>query len=284
MSSSIARPFVALSKFVFAALLLAPAAARADDQPFLTLDTTDIEPEFGHELEQNFGWNTGLTHSAYSEFEGESEWEYGFSDKLQLAVSTSYAWEREHYHAFPDVDAQSGSAWGGIEGEAIYQAMNVYFDPIGLGFKFNAVAGPSERGIEARVLLQKNFDNDRLRFAANIVGEFGQEKDGTWSDVSALTADFGAAYNITWEWSAGLEFNVEHGYDGLLLDGNAVPGPTTYYFGPTVQYVAHPWTASLGFQAQLPWSQDPAHGGVQHGYLAYSERFRVGLRVTRDFY
>src|SRR6202008_3243941 len=153
MPSSIARPSGALSGFVFAALLLAPTVARADDQPFLTLDTTDIEPEFGHEFEQNFGWNTGLTRAAFSEFEGESEWEYGVSDKLQVAVATSYSWAREHDHTFPPVDAQSGSAWGGIEGEAIYQAMNVYFDPIGFGFKFNAVAGPNERGIEARVLL-----------------------------------------------------------------------------------------------------------------------------------
>ena len=283
MSLSAARPFRALSQVAFA-MMLAATAARADDQPFLTLDTTDIEPQFGHELEQNFGWNTGMSRRAFSEFEGESEWEYGFSDKLQLAVATSYAWSREHDHTFPPVNAQSGSEWGGIEGEAIYQAMNVYFDPVGLGFKFNAAAGPSERAIEATLLLQKNFINDRLRFVANIGGEFGQEKDGSWADHSALSFNAGVAYNITWEFSAGLEFNAEHDFDGFLLNGRAVPGPTTYFFGPTIQYVAHPWTASLGFQAQLPWSQDPSHSLVNQGYIADTERMRVGFRVTRDFY
>jgi hypothetical protein len=278
---------IAASFKVFAlAALLGAGVARADDQPFLTLNTTDIEPELGHELEQNFGWNFGMSHTSFNEFQGESEWEYGFSDRLQLAVSTAYGWSRTGEHVFPPVDAQGAGTWGGIEGEAIYQAMNVYFDPIGLGFKFNAVASPSERGFEARVLLQKNFINDRLRLAANIGGEFGQEKDGIWSDTSALTGDFGIAYNITWAWSAGLEFNVEHDYDGLLIDGRAVPGPTTYFFGPTIQYVAHPWTASLGFQAQLPWTQDPAHaaGYVSRGFASDVERVRVGLRVTRDFY
>ena len=40
----------------------------------------------------------------------------------------------------------------------------------------------------------------------------------------------------------------------------------------------------LGFQAQLPWANDPTHTSVYQGYLAAAERFRVALRVTRDFY
>lgn len=267
-------------------LLLLPAIARADDQPFLTLDATDIEPESAFELEQNFNWNTGLTNRAFSEFEGETEIEYGLSDKVQLALATSYAWAREHDHTFPASPAYGAGEWGGIEGEAIYQIQNVYFDPIGLGLLVSAGASPGARSFEAKVLIQKNYFNSRLRLVANLGGEFGSEKDGGWSDVSALSANLGAAYDITWSWSLGLEFNAEHEFDGLLVNGKAVPGVTTYYAGPTLQYIAHPWTASLGVQFQLPWSQDPSHaaGSVAGGYFADAERARVGLRITRDLY
>jgi hypothetical protein len=275
-----------LSAAVFAASLAFAGAARADDQPFLNLDATDIEPQYAYELEQNVGWATGLTGRAYNAISGVTEIEYGLTDRLQLAILTSYGWDHEHEHLFPAVPSVSSSEWGGIEGEAIFQAMNVYFDPIGLGFLVAAGAGPNSRAVEAQVLVQKNYFNDRLRLVANIGGELGSEKDGAWSDVSALIVSAGAAYNITWEWSAGLEFNAEHEFDGLLINGRGVPGVTTYFLGPTIQYVAHPWTASLGFQVQLPWAQDPSHapGSVTGGYLANAERTRVALRITRDLY
>ncbi|HTT98375.1 MAG TPA: hypothetical protein VMF58_10020 [Rhizomicrobium sp.] len=276
---------IALVLLSATALSLAASIARADDQPFLTMDATDIEPEHAFELEQNFGWNTGMGHRAFSEFEGETEIEYGWSDKLQLAMSTSYAWAYEHDHTAPASPSESGSEWGGTEGEAVYRAMNVYFDPIGLGFLANGGVSPNSRGMEALLILQKNFINDRLRVVINTGGEFGSEKDGTWSDVSALTFNAGAAYNITWEWSAGIEFNVEHDFDGLLLNGKGVPVATSYYVGPNIQYIAHPWVATLGVQFQLPWANDPTHSGsVDRGYLAEAERARIGFRITRDLY
>jgi len=261
-------------------------AAQAEDQPFLSLDATDIEPASGRELEQNFGWNTGMSHRAFSEFEGETEFEYGWSDKLKLAAATSFAWDYNHDHTFPPSPSSSGSAWGGIKGEAVYQALNVYFDPVGLAVLVAPTIAPNYRGVEAKLLLQKNFINDRLRFVVNAGGEFGSEKDGAWSDASALTFDAGLAYNVTWEWSAALEFNAEHDFSGLMLNGRAVPEATSYYFGATIQYVAHPWTASVGVQLQLPWANDPTHtaGTLDGGYLAEAERTRVALRVTRDLY
>ena len=274
-----------LAAAAFVASLMAQVA-HADDQPFLTLDSTDIEPEFGHELEQDFGWNTGMSGRAFSQLEGQTELEYGLSDRLQVAVATSYAWIYEHGHTFPASPSTSGGEWGGIEGEAIYQAMNVYFDPIGLGVLVAPAIGPNYRGVEAKLLLQKNFLNDRLRFVVNAGGEFGTEKDGTWSDVSALSLNAGLAYNLTWAWSAGLEFNAERDFDGLMFNGRAVPQASTYYFGPTIQYVAHPWTASLGLQMQLPWANDFTHnaGTLDNGCLAEAERTRVALRITRDLY
>ena len=111
--------------------------------------------------------------------------------------------------------------------------MNVYFDPIGLGVLISPGVGRDTRNVEAKVLVQKNFFNDRLRAVMNFGGDIGTERsDAAWSDVSALTFDAGVAYNITWSWSAALEFNAEHDFDGLLLNGRATPTASTFFFGP----------------------------------------------------
>ena len=278
---------------VSAALLLAGTlsaslggAARADDQPFLTLDATDIEPESGHELEQKFVWLSGKSGQSFNAIEGESELEYGYSDQIQLAAAIAYDWTRQRDHTAPLGPAVGGTAIDGISGEAIYQALNVYFDPIGLGVLVAPGVGRNARSVEAKLLLQKNFFNDRLRAVVNLGGEIGSEREaGAWTDVSALTFDAGIAYNITWDLSAAIEFNAEHDFDGLLLNGRGIPTATTFYAGPTIQYVAHPWTASVGVQTQLPWASDATHtpGTLDRGYLGDVERFRITLRVTRDF-
>lgn len=259
--------------------------AMADDQPFLTLDTTDIEPEHGNELEQNLTWASGKTGQAFNSIEGETEFEYGLSDEVQLAAATEYDWTRERDHLLPTSPAVDGVAFDAIRGELIYQAMNVYFDPVGLGLLVSPGVGRNFRNVEAKFLLQKNFFNDRLRTAFNIGGEFGTERaDRAWGDVSALTFDAGVAYNITWEWSAALEFNAEHDFDGLLLNGRAIPTSSSFYIGPTVQYVTLPWKFTFGVQAQLPWASDATHtpGALEHGFLSDAERFRVMFRITRS--
>ena len=283
--------FPSLSKALFGAAIVAGAAfaspVRADDQPFLTLDATDIEPELGHELEQNFVWLSGKSGQSFNAVEGESELEYGYSDQIQLAAAVAYDWTRQRDHTLPLGPAVSGTAIDGVSGEAIYQALNVYFDPIGLGVLVAPGVGRNARSIETKLLLQKNFFNDRLRAVVNLGGEIGSERDaGAWSDVSALTVGAGIAYNITWEWSAAIEFNAEHDFDGLLLNGRAIPTASNFYAGPTIQYVAHPWTASVGVQTQLPWASDATHapGALDRGYLADAERLRIAVRITRDLF
>jgi hypothetical protein len=258
---------------------------RADDQPFLTLDATDIEPELANELEQNFTWTSGKTGQSFDAIEGETEFEYGLSDQIQLAAAAEYDWTRARDHRVPGLPAISGTAFDAIRAEMIYQAMNVYFDPLGVGLLVSPGVGRNSRNLETKLLLQKNFINDRLRAVVNLGAEIGTEReDGAWSDVSALTFDAGIAYNITWNFSAALEFNVEHDFSGLLLNSRAVPTTTSFYVGPTIQYVTAPWKVTLGAQAQLPWASDATHtpGSLDNGFLPDAERFRIMLRITRS--
>ena len=152
---------------------------------------------------------------------------------------------------------------------------------------FAADGGADEADVEATLLLQKNFVNDRLRFVINAgwTGEW-QRQTGTaanqWEHDSTIGLAAGLAYSITWSWSAGLEFDNDRGFRGLMIDGAGAPVSSDYYIGPTLEYVAHPLTASVGFQAQLPWAGG-AEAGVSNGFLPDAERYRVALRVTRSF-
>jgi hypothetical protein len=260
---------------IFGGVLLL-GSARAEDQPFLTLDTTDIEPQLAHEFEQDFSW--AIDRSPATSLHMRSELEYGLRDDVQIAGAVDYAWERSGASAdtFHVLD---------VGGEAIYRLWNVDFDPLGVGVLVSADAGSDVAEVGSTLLLQKNFLNDRLRLVVNTgwTGERQRATNGAgnrWGQDSMLALAAGLAYSITWTWSAGIEFDNERAFQGLFVDG--APRSSVYYAGPTLQYVAHPFTASLGFQAQLSWASGRGDG-ANNGFAPDAERYRVAFRVTRSF-
>jgi hypothetical protein len=269
-----------LSLFAFFSL-----GARADDRPFAFAYSTDIETEGEKEIEQELTWTSGHAREAFQGLESRSEFEYGFSDNFQGAFYLNYDWSRARAH-FPLGPIESSSL-PGVSGEFIYRLMNVYFDPMGLALYAEPSIGNGTRSFEVKALLQKNFLNDDLRLVLNINAEDRWEKDvlGNYAQSSALEFFSGAAYNLTPELSLGVELDNERGYDGLILGGSPAYTENAYFAGPTIQYVGHPFRAVLGVEAQLPWASDPTHtpGAIDNGYLAGAERFRVRLRVARDF-
>jgi hypothetical protein len=270
---------------VGASLLSFSAPARADDQPFLTLYTTDIDTQGERELEQFFTWKSGHADAAFNEFESRSEFEYGITDNLQGSLYLNYDWSRERVHnplGLPESDSNLG-----VSGELIWRVMNVYFDPVGLAFYFEPAVGTHERSFETKVLLQKNFFNDTLRTALNVNLEDRWEHDpsGHWNEGSALEFNLGAAYNITPVWSLGVEFDNERGFDGEVIGTDQRPVSNSFYLGPTIQYVGRPFTITLGAQTQLPIASNPTHtpGAVVNGMTADDEHFRATLRLSTDF-
>lgn len=268
-------------RFCFPVLLavLFARAAMAEDQPFLTLDATDIEPQFGREFEQDLVWTTGP--AALDGLQMQSELDYGLYDDLQIGGTIDYAWERFDSPAssFRFIDAG---------GEIIYRPLNVYFDPLGLAVLVSGSAGPDVRDVEVKLLAQKNFINDRLRLVVN-GGWIGAEQraaepaENQWSSASTLEWSAGAAYNVTWNWSACVEFDYDRSFGGVAVDGRGTRSSSVYYLGPTLQYAAPPLTVSLGFQAQLPWASGGSRAALNNGFALDAERYRVALRITRSF-
>ena len=261
-------------------------AARADDQPFVTLYTTDIDTQGEREMEHWLTWASGNSHQAFNDILWRSEIEVGITDDLQGSLYLIDDWSKTRPHApFGPAETQNDV---GVSGELIWRLMNVYFDPFGLAVYVEPRVGTELRSVETKLLLQKNFFNDTLRLAGNINLEDRWEHDpaaSSWDSVSALEFDAGAAYNITPEWSIGLEFDNERGFDGEVLGTGERPRTDSYYLGPTIQYLGHPWAITVGAQTQLPIASNPAHipGDVVGGTTATDEHVRLTLRVTRDF-
>lgn len=272
---------IARKQLLGLAILMAAGVARADDQPFITLYTTDIDSQYEKEIEQSLYWSTQKPHQSFNGWLSRTEFEYGVTDDFQLSGYLNYQWERSRPHPAlgPDVTWNAAS----FSGEAIYRLLNPYFDPIGLAVYFEPTVGDNSRELEAKLLLQKNFFNSNLRLAANINFEDTWEREaGEWTKGSAAEFYAGAAYNLTPEWSLGLEFNDENDFEGLF--GASHDRTTTYYFGPTVSYVGLPFTVRLGTEFQLPWASTEVRqpGVLARGYLSAAERVRVGFRISMD--
>lgn len=255
--------------------------ARADDQPFISLYTTDIVSAQEHEIEQRILFTAQKPGEAYAGIESNTAFEYGVSDDFQISGAANYTWERMRPHA-PLSPAGTETEFG-VSGEAIYRFLNVYFDPVGFAVYLEPSFSKNERGLEGKLLLQKNFFNDDLRIALNANFENRWERNaGAWHRGSAIEMRLGAAYNLTPEWSLCAEFSNENEYDGLVGSGH--PVESLYYLGPTISYRGLPLTVSFGAQAQLPWASDHTHtpGAIRDGYAVDAERWRVGLVISKD--
>ncbi|MGZ5926590.1 MAG: hypothetical protein ACXWLJ_07915 [Rhizomicrobium sp.] len=275
----------ALAAATLSVMALISSSAKADDRPFAFAYTTDIEAAGEKEIEQEITWTSGHAHEAYQGIESRSEFEYGFTDNFQGSFYLNYDWSRTRPHA-PSGPVETSSL-PGVSSEFIYRLLNPYFDPIGLAVYAEPSFGNGTRSFEVKALLQKNFLNDDLRLVLNINAEDRCEKNGlgSYEQSSALEFYSGAAYNLTPEWSLGAELDNERGFDGLILGGTSRYTDNAYFAGPTIQYVGHPFRATLGIQTQLPWASDPTHspGAIDNGYLSGAERFRARFRISADF-
>jgi hypothetical protein len=257
--------------------------ARAEEQPFAFLYATDTEARGEAELEQWVIWKSGHSHENFSSFESRSEFEYGITSDLQGSLYLNYDWSRSRAHILgAPTDRDS---FVSVSGELIYRVLDAEDDPIGLAFYVEPTWGAEEREFETKILLQKNFLDNRLRFAFNLNLEDSWDRDhGHWSKGGALELDLGLAYSLTPEWGIAAEFNNEREFDGLILGGSSHAQSSAYYFGPTIQYAADPITVTLGAQAQLPCADNLSNtpGAVEHGFASGAERYRLLLRLSAE--
>src|SRR5579859_1247678 len=83
---------------VATALAVLAGPVQADDQPFVTIYTTDIQSAQGREIEQWLIWQTNHGNERLNEFETRTEFEYGITDNLQGSLYLNYDFQQARAH------------------------------------------------------------------------------------------------------------------------------------------------------------------------------------------
>lgn len=257
----------------------AASPALADKSPFAGLYTTDTLPAGAAELEQWLTWKHGRPGQSYDKLEARSEYEYGVTSDLQLGGYLSFEWSRVRPHG---AAAAAEAKFSGVSAEAIYRIWDPYTHPIGVALYIEPAIGPDMRKLEWKLLLQKNFLDDRLVLAANFVLENEWEREaGNWGKKTEFNILAGAAYRFAPNWSGGLEFASQREFDGILPWQSSNAAANSYFLGPTIHYASADYFVTLGVQAQLPWAQNLSGtpGETVGGFAHEEERVRVQLRI-----
>jgi len=254
-------------------LMLQPACADSD--PFLGTDPTQLPAAGEVDLLQWASWRTGHQGESYNELQSQTEVDYGLTDRIQLALTLEYDWSRERPPASPEVRMD----FAGLAGEVIFVLLPVAHAPLGLALAVDPAFNPAERGIDFRLLLEKNIFG--LQHVLNINQENVWERlgPGDWTGSSGLSFNYGVAYALAPQWKVALEFGNERGFDSLFGDLSLRQQSNTFFLGPTLQYDCELMVVTLGMQAQLPWASGR---DAVHGYTPGAERFRLGLRLARQ--
>ncbi len=214
-------------RFAFAAALFFWIShARAHEAIFAWTYTTDLTPKGHGEFEQWLTARWEKEHGDYSVIDFREEFEYGMTDNFQLALYLNY-----HYvYANDDVPAEDPK------------------DPLGFALYFEPSVGDQETELEWKILLQKNWLEDRLVWALNINYELEFEKEDDGYERDGVFEWFtGISYRFMRNWSAGLEFWNHHEFADATVHEHSA-----YFVGPTIHYGGERWWATLGFLHQLP--------------------------------
>jgi hypothetical protein len=293
-----AVPLIAF--FVLLSFTAAPACA--DEPVFGFTYTTDLLPKNKFEVEQ---WSTTRFTKATGSFwlqENRTEFSYGVTDRLQLSLYTDYS-SNHAFHNGPfgvttpgepfsyDVpgpdDHYRNTQFISTDVEAIYRLRSPYTHFLGIAVYSEARAGRDFFETENRLLLQKNFRDDRLVLAFNFtyapeLRNLGCNSSSLCLSETDMNLDYGASFRFRRNWSAGVEFLNEREFNSWSFWKNEIND--AYFFGPAIHYGGKHFFVTATFVEQLPWATTHSStlpGAIVGGrdYDNDFERYRVRVKV-----
>ena len=205
------------------ALMTFPLSSHAGEGFFSRLYTTDTEPAGEFEIEQLVRNRQGRSFGSYSAFDNRTELEYGFNDNFQGSLYVN--WGHVKASGAPDDDHPDGENGftenklylQSLSFEMTYRVLSPITSPIGLAFDIepeyyftdfhNGMKYDRTFSMETRVILQKNFLDDTLIFAYNMITEFefirfaGEEN---WKGELDWNHEIGVSYRVAPKWFVGL--------------------------------------------------------------------------------
>ncbi len=306
--------FHVLAAAVCAALALACTvvpSAYADEPLFGDVYTTDLLPQGKYEVEEQLLWRGQKAHGSFNLLESDTELSYGLRSNFQLSGKIIYDWTRarqnavdgtttppEPYSAYfpaPDSTFDRGHLVG-VSVEGIYRILSPYLDPVGLAVYFEPTFGDRFIETETRLILQKNFYDDRLVLAANLkwapeirflppdpYAALGTAEAKSNTNIETdLNLTIGVSYRFAPDWSAGWEFANEREVNGWAVFAKSQWMGNAYYTGPTLHYGGEHFFVTLAASEQLPWANNYMNQPVIYRGRDYDvdfEKFRVRLKL-----
>lgn len=245
------------------ALCLVSNSAYAGEGIFGWIYTLDLQPKGKYEFEQRAQWNH-KQKGDYDNVKLRSEIEYGLTDSIQIGGYLNYdyvnAYQNDKFGETAGSDISESIdpsqryrrfRFDSVSLETIWRITNPLTDPIGIGIYLEPEIGPDIKELEARLLLQKNFIDDRLIVASNLV--FTTEKDEVASKINPEKASHfdllaGASYHFADNWNAGFDYRYHNDYAGYFYQSVT---QHAHFIGPNVHYATTNWWATVAWRHQI---------------------------------
>jgi hypothetical protein len=272
---------------------LAATPAWADEQYFGYVYSAEVLGKGDTETEL---WATDRRGKAEGHYDAQDyrlELEHGFTNRLTVSGYANFV--SHNIHGNPELeDTNRDFAFQGLSTEFKYNVLSPFKDGLGLTLyaepgwaRIHSVEG--EKGtqyeLELKAILQKNFLQDRLIWAANLTFEPEWEKEKEVDETTGLTEtewekeleiefSTGLSYRFAPGWFAGAEARYASVYpdwtDGLHRETYAV------FAGPAIHYGGKKWWATLSYQPQLFGSPSPGASRALEEYEKRELRLKVG--------
>lgn len=272
---------------------LAASPAQADEQYFGYTYSAEL---LGKGQTEGEFWVTDRRGKRNGRFDAQDyrlELEHGVTNRFSIAGYANFA---GHHIRNDEERVDRDFALRGLSAEFKYQLLSPYKDGIGLTLyaepAWSRIHGGGEKGteleLELKALVQKNFLDDRLIWAANFTfePEWGKDKAvdevtgrirTEWEKELKLEVSSGVTYRVANGWYAGIEGRYASVYpdwtEGLHRETYAV------FAGPVLHYGANKWWATLSYQPQL--FGNPSPGGKRA--LDEFEKRELRLKIGYNF-
>ena len=269
---------------------LAATPAWADEQYFGYTYSAELLGKGQTEAELWATDRRGKTDGHFDAQDYRLELEHGITERFS---GSGYANFASHHIRNDEERVDRDFALRGLSAEFKYQVLSPFKDGLGLTLyaepAWSRIHGGGEKGteleLEFKALIQKNFLDDRMIWAANFTFEPEWEKEkevdkvtgeteSEWKKELKLEVSSGLTYRVANGWYAGVEGRYASVYpdwtNGLHRETYAV------FAGPVVHYGGKKWWATLSYQPQLFGGPSPVGSRALDEYEKREVRLKLG--------
>lgn len=223
---------------------------------------------------QVYQWVTiksGKADGSYNTQEMQTEFEYGITDRLQFAYYLMYnAYQIDNVTRSGKKFSNEGLKFRGMKAHLKWNVISPYLNDYGFGLGFYIEPGfgllnntwgtpKQDYWLETKILLQKNFFNDRAVSVLNVVNKFTRSvNDKNFTDSIDMVFTGGLTYLLVPNWYVGMEGRIGSSAEATILKNMITYSSEfagmrnwTLHLGPTVNYAGQKWWFTVTFFPQI---------------------------------